>query len=179
MLLGICWDHGNDVSALLLLIHPAQVTTSPLFGEADVQFLQEKWPFPRYALHYEPQGSQSIRFWCWLVFYGIMEMMYQHCCCPFILHNLPLHPFLARRTYKIWKRNGRFRGTLFIMNPKEANVLGFDAGWYLLRSWKWCISTVVAPPSSESNHFTSFWWPPRLIVLCNRVPIAARETFVK
>ena len=67
MLLGIWWDHGNDVSALLLLIHPAQVTTSPLM-------------------------------------------------------------------YKFWKRNGRFRGTPFIINPKGGQVLGFDAAWYLVGS---------------------------------------------
>ena len=54
MLLGIWWDHEKDVSALLLLIHPAQVTTSPLFGEAGVQILEEKWPFPRYGFQYIP-----------------------------------------------------------------------------------------------------------------------------
>ena len=52
MLLGIWWDHKKDVLALLLLIHPAQATTSPLFGEADVQFLEEKWPFLQYACQY-------------------------------------------------------------------------------------------------------------------------------
>ena len=157
MLLGIWWDHGIDVSALLLLIHPAQVTTSPLFGEADLQFFEVKWPFLRYAFQYQPQGKPSIRFWCCLVFGDIMEKMYQPCCCSSILHKSPPHPILARPTYNFWKRNGRFRGTLFNINPKEAKVLGFDAGWYLMGSWKRCISLEVAHPSCTSNHFTPFW----------------------
>ena len=221
MLLGIWWDHEHNVSVLLLLIHPAQATTSPLFGEADVQFLEEKWPFPRYAFHYEPQGSQSIRFWCCLIFARIMKTMYQYCCCSFILHKPPLHPFLARLaynfleekwpcpwypfswaprkpkyyvlmllgiwcdhennvyvlqycscssilhkpplhpflarpTYNFWKRNGHFCFTPFSTNPKGSQVLGFDAAWYLMGSWKRCISTVVAHPSCTSHHFTPF-----------------------
>ena len=62
MLLGTHWYHGKDVSALLLLIHPAQVTTAPLFGKADVQFLKEKWPFSRYAFEYQPKGKQVLGF---------------------------------------------------------------------------------------------------------------------
>ena len=130
MLLNICWDDGKDLSALLLLIHPAQAPTSPLFGEADVQFLKEKWPFPRYAFHYKTPRKPSIRCWCCLVFDGIMEKMYQHCCCSSILHKQPLHPFLARPTYNFWKRNGRFRGTLFIIgNHQGSQSIRF---WYCL-----------------------------------------------
>ena len=154
MLVGIWWDHGNNVPALLLLIHQAQAPTSTLFGEADVQFLEEKWPFRRYAFQYKPQGKPSIRCWCCLVFGGIMKRMYQHCCCSFILHKSPLHPFLARPTYNIWKRNGRFGGTPFSINPKGSQVLGFDAAWYLVGSWKRCISLVVAHPSCTSHHLT-------------------------
>ena len=141
-----------------VVAHPSCTSThfTP-FGEADIQFLEEKWPFPRYAFHHKPQGSQSIRFWCCLVFDGIMEKMYQHCCCSSILHKHPLHPILARPTYNFWKRNGRFRGTLFITTPKEAKVLGFDAAWYWMGSWKRCISIVVAHPSCTSNPFTPFW----------------------
>ena len=62
MLLRIWPHHEKDVPALLLLIHPAQVTTSPLFGEADVQFLEEKWPFLRYAFHFWTQGRQVLGF---------------------------------------------------------------------------------------------------------------------
>ena len=157
MLFGIWLDHGKDVSALLLLIHPGKATTSPLFWRGRVQFLEEKWPFLRYTFHCTPQGSQSIRCWCCLVFDGIMEKMYQHCCCSSILHKHPLHPILARPTYNFWKRNGRFRGTPFSMNPKGSQVLGFDAAWYLLGSWKRCISTVVAHPSCTSHHSPPFW----------------------
>ena len=117
--------------------------SSSLFGEADVQFLEVKWPFSRYAFQYQPQGKPSIRFWCCLVFGGIMEKMYQPCCCSSILHKSPLHPFFARPMYNFWKSNGRFCTTLFSINPKGSQVLGFDAAWYLRISWKRCISTVV------------------------------------
>ena len=36
--------------------------SSSLFGEANVQFLEVKWPFSRYASQYQPQGKPSIRF---------------------------------------------------------------------------------------------------------------------
>ena len=94
MLHGIWWDHGKGISALLLLIHLEQVTGSPLFGEAGVQFLVEKWLLEQYASLVRPQGSQ---------------------------------------------------------------VLGFDAAWYLVGSWKRCISIAVTHSFGTSHRFTPFW----------------------
>ena len=134
MLFSSWWDHGKDVSALLLLIHPAQATTSPLIGEADVQFLEEKWSLLQYAFQYKPQGSQSIRFWCCLVLVGIMEMMYQPCCCSSILGKQPLHPFFGEADVQFLEEKWPYPQYAFHFWPQGSQVLGFDTAWYLVGS---------------------------------------------
>ena len=59
---------------------------------------------------------------CCSVVDGIMEKMYQHCCCSFALHKPPLHPSLARPAYNFCTTNGRFRGTLYITKPQGSQV---------------------------------------------------------
>ena len=53
-------------------------------------------------------------------------------------------------------------------------ALGFDAGWYLLGSWKRCSSIVVAHSSCTSYRFTPFWRGRRTIFGREMAVVAAR-----